>query len=257
VGVARSAGTTVDYSMLEFRVREALNKTAPRVMAVLDPVRLVIENYPEGRVEWFDMPYYPAEAGGPPAGYAGPLTRAVPFSREILIEREDFRENAPKKFFRLAPGREVRLRYAYYVTCTGVSKDANGAVTEIRCLYDPASRGGGTPDGRKVKGALHWVEAQNAIPAEVRLYGHLFGKENPEDCAEGGSFLDNLNPGSLRVVAAACEPALADSPVGRMMQFERLGYFRVDEDSGPGGLVCNRTVTLRDAWVRIERKEGV
>ena len=255
VGVARAAGTIVEYPMLEFCMREALNKSAPRVMAVLDPVKLVIENYPEDRVEWFDMPYYPPEAGDPPADYAGPLTRTVPFSREILIEREDFREDAPKKFFRLAPGKEVRLRYAYYVTCTGVSKDADGNITEIRCTYDPESRGGGTPDGRKVKGTLHWVEAKNAIFAEARLYEQLFATENPDDYPEGGSYLDNINPGSLRVVTASLEPALADSPVGRMVQFERLGYFRVDEDTKPGKLVFNRTVTLKDSWAKIEKKE--
>ncbi|MDL2272713.1 glutamine--tRNA ligase/YqeY domain fusion protein [Desulfovibrio sp. OttesenSCG-928-I05] len=254
VGISRAAGTTVEYPMLEFCVREALNKTSPRVMAVLEPVKVVIENYPEGQVEWFDMPYYPAEAGDPPAGYEGPLTRKVPFSRELFIERDDFREDAPKKFFRLAPGKEVRLRYAYYITCTGVTKDADGNISEIRCTYDPESRGGGTPDGRKVKGTLHWVEANHAVPAEVRLYEHLFNKENPDDYPEGGSFLDNLNPDSLRVVTASCEPALADYPVGHMMQFERLGYFRMDEDSRPGAPVCNRTATLKDTWAKIEKK---
>lgn len=254
VGVARAAGTVVEYSLLEFCVREVLNKTSPRAMAVLDPVKVVIENYPEGQVEWFDMPYFPTEAGGAPEGYVGETSRKVPFSRELYIEREDFREDAPKKFFRLAPGKEVRLRYAYYITCRDVVKNEAGEIVEIRCTYDPASKGGGTPDGRKVKGTLHWVSAAHARPMEVRLYEHLIGASEDE-IPEGGSFLDTLNPDSLRIVTAMVEPALAGFTVGDQVQFERLGYFRVDEDSEPGAPVFNRTATLKDSWAKIEKNE--
>lgn len=251
VGMARAAGTVVEYSLLEFCVREVLNKTSPRLMSVLDPVKLVIENYPEDTEEWFEMPYFPSE-GEVPAGYSGPLSRKVPFSRELFIERDDFREDAPKKFFRLTPGQEVRLRYAYYVTCTGVVKDAAGNITEIRCTYDPASKGGGTPDGRRVKGTLHWVSARHAVPVTVRLYEHLFAATE-EDVPEGGSFIDGINPHSLREVTAMAEPALTAFSVGAAVQFERMGYFRMDEDSSPGKPVFNRTATLKDTWAKLEK----
>jgi len=254
VGISRAAGTVVDFSMLEFCVRESLNRSSPRVMAVLDPVRVIIENYPQGRVEWFAMPFFPEEAGGAPEGYAGELARKVPFAREIYIERDDFREEAPKKFFRLSPGQEVRLRYAYYITCTGIDKDADGNIVAIRCLYDPASRGGGTPDGRKVKGALHWVEASHAVDAEVRLYDSLFIRDNPMALQAGASLPDAVNPESLRVVRARLEPALAGCSTGDMVQFERIGYFRMDEDSSPGALVFNRTATLKDSWAKLEKQ---
>ena len=255
VGVARAAGTTVEYSLLEFCVREHLNAVCPRVMVVLDPVKVVIENYPEGEVEWFDMPYFPKEGGGAPDGYNGPESRKVPFSRELYIEREDFLEDAPKKFFRLAPGKEVRLRYAYYITCTGVAKNAAGEITEIRCAYDPATKGGDSPDGRKVKGTLHWVAASSAVPVETRLYEHLFGATEA-DVPEGGTFLDGINPNSLRTVTAMAEPATADVKTGDRVQFERLGYFRADEDSAPGKPVFNRTVSLKDSWAKEAKKEG-
>ncbi|SBW10320.1 glutamyl-tRNA synthetase [uncultured delta proteobacterium] len=254
VGVARAAGTVVEYSLLEFCVRERLNAICSRVMAVLDPVKIVIENYPEDRVEWFDMPYFPKEGGGTPEGHAGPESRKVPFGRELYIEREDFLEDAPKKFFRLAPGKEVRLRYAYYVTCTGVVKNAAGEITEIRCTYDPATKGGDSPDGRKVKGTLHWVAASHALPVETRLYEHLFGASEA-DIPEGGTFLDGINPDSLRVVTAMAEPAVADVKAGDRVQFERLGYFRADEDSAPGKPVFNRTATLKDSWAKEAKKE--
>ena len=254
VGVARAAGTVVEYSLLEFCVREALNKTSPRLMAVLDPIKIVIDNYPENEVEWFDMPVFPEEAGGAPEGYTGPLTRKVPFSREIYIERDDFREDAPKKFFRLAPGKEVRLRYAYYITCREVIKNDAGEIIELRCVYDPETKGGGAPDGRKVKGTLHWVEAGNACSVAVRLYDHLF-PATEADAPEGGTFLDAINPNSLTVVTAKVEPALAQVAPGTVVQFERLGYFRADEDSAPGAPVFNRTATLKDTWAKIEKKE--
>ena len=253
VGVARAAGTVVEYSLLEFCVRERLNAISPRVMVVVDPVKLVIDNYPEGQVEWFDMPYFPQEGGGAPKEYKGPGSRQVPFSRELYIEREDFREDAPKKFFRLAPGKEVRLRYAYYVTCTDVIKNAAGEVTEIHCTYDPATKGGDSPDGRKVKGTLHWVAASHAKPVETRLYEHLIGATE-SDIPEGGTFIDGLNPNSLNVATAMAEPAITDLKTGDKVQFERLGYFRVDEDSKEGAPVFNRTVTLKDSWARAEKK---
>lgn len=247
IGVAK-ADSVVDIGLLEFCMREALNKTSPRVMAVLDPVRIVIENYPEGQVEWFDMPYQPEdESKG---------TRKVPFSREIYIERDDFMENPVKKFHRLAPGQEVRLRYAYYITCKDVIKDEAGNIVELRCEYDPLSKGGGTPDGRKVKGTLHWVSAAHAVPAEVRLYDTLFSVENPNACEEGKTFLDYLNPRSLVTVTGMLEPSLAEAEPGTRVQFERLGYFCADPDSRPGAPVFNRTVTLKDSWAKIAKKEG-
>ncbi len=244
IGVAR-AENLVEYSLLEFCVREHLNAVAPRLMAVLDPVRVVIETYPEDQVEWFDMPY---SADG-----SIPGSRRVPFSRELYIERDDFREDPPKKFHRLAPGAEVRLRYAYYITCREVVRDADGRITELRCTHDPDSRGGSSPDGRKVKGTIHWVSASHAVPAETRLYDHLFTSPTPGATPEGVEFTDFINPDSLRVVTAHVEPALAEMPVGSRVQFERLGYFCVDPDSRPGKPVFNRTVTLKDSWARIER----
>lgn len=247
IGVAR-AENLVEYSLLEFCVREHLNAVAPRLMAVLDPVRVVIESYPEDQVEWFDMPY--SVDGSIPG------SRRVPFSRELYIERDDFREDPPKKFHRLAPGAEVRLRYAYYITCRDVVRDADGRITELRCTHDPNSRGGSSPDGRKVKGTIHWVSAAHAVPAETRLYDHLFTSPTPGATPEGADFTDLINPGSLRTVTARVEPALAELPAGSRVQFERLGYFCVDPDSRPGAPVFNRTVTLRDSWARIERNSG-
>jgi glutaminyl-tRNA synthetase len=243
VGVAKRENV-VDVALLEHAVRDDLNKRAPRVMGVLNPVRLVIENYPEGQTEEFDV------AVNPEAPSAG--TRKVPFSRVLYIERDDFREDPPKKFFRLAPGREVRLRGAYFVTCTSVVKDDAGAVTELRCSYDPATRGGDAPDGRKVKATLHWVSAEHAIEAEVRLYDRLFTTETPGGASD---YRDELNPASLEVLKACkLEPSVADVRPGDRFQFERLGYFCVDPDSTAETPVFNRTVTLKDTWARIEAR---
>ena len=250
IGVAR-ANSRVDYGLLEFCVREHLNKVTPRLMAVLNPVKVTIENYPAGQVEWFEMPLNPEDEA--PEGHQS--SRKVPFSRELWLERDDFMENPPAKFHRLSPGKEVRLRYAYYITCKDVKKDAAGNITELVCTYDPASKGGGTPDGRKVKGTLHWVSAAHAVKAEARLYDRLFCKDDPEaDLAEGETFLDNLNPESLVTVEAWLEPALAEYPVDSRVQFERLGYFRVDEDSTPERKVFNRIVGLRDTWAKVAAK---
>ena len=245
IGLAR-ADSTVEYSMLEFCVREYLNEHTPRVMAVLDPVKVVIENYPVGQVEEFDMPYHPEDAS-----YG---SRKVPFSRELYIERDDFRLEPPKKFHRLAPGAEVRLRYAYFITCREAVLDDAGNVIELRCVYDPESKGGQSPDGRKVKGTIHWVSAAHAIPAEVRLYDQLFAVENPNAAPEGKTFLDNLNPESLTKVEALLEPALATFKAGDKMQFERLGYYCKDKDSTDAKPVFNRTTTLRDTWAKLEKK---
>lgn len=245
IGLAR-ADSTVEYSMLEFCVREYLNDHTPRVMAVLDPIKVVIENYPEGQVEEFDMPYHPEDAS-----YG---SRKVPFSREIFIERDDFRLEPPKKYHRLAPGAEVRLRYAYFITCREAVLDEAGNVVELHCVYDPESRGGQSPDGRKVKGTIHWVSAAHAIPAEVRLYEQLFAVENPNASPEGQTFLDYLNPESLKKVEAKLEPALASFTAGDKMQFERLGYFCKDKDSTDALAVFNRTTTLRDTWAKQEKK---
>ncbi|MFN2427920.1 MAG: glutamine--tRNA ligase/YqeY domain fusion protein [Candidatus Binatia bacterium] len=248
VGVAKS-DNTVAFAQLEHHVRDDLNKSSARVMAVLDPLRVVIENWPAGEVHEVEAVNNPED---PSAG-----TRQVPFTGELWIEREDFMEDPPKKFFRLAPGREVRLRYAYFLTCTGVVKDAAGNVTELRCTYDPASRGGNSPDGRKVKATLHWVSAAHAIPAEVRLYKQLFTRENPLKVDEGQTPLDNLNPDSLEVLTAArLEPSLATAKAGERFQFERLGYFCVDPDTRPGVLVINRTATLKDEWANIQKRDG-
>jgi glutaminyl-tRNA synthetase len=245
IGVAK-ADSMVDMALLEYCIRENLNKIAPRVMGVLKPLKIVIENYPAGQVEELDAINNPEDQS------MG--TRKVPFSRELYIERDDFMEDPPKKFFRLAPGREVRLRYAYFIKCEDVVKDpASGEIVELRCTYDPATRGGDAPDGRKVKGTLHWVSAEHSLPAEVRLYDHFFVKENPNEAEEGKDFTDYINPKSLEILKdCRVEPGLADANPGDRCQFERLGYFCVDaEDSRPDALVFNRTVTLRDTWAKI------
>lgn len=249
IGVAR-VDSRVDMEKLEYCIRDDLNVRVPRVMCVLRPLRVVIVNYPEDQVEELDAPYYPRDV--PKEG-----TRKVPFSRVLYIEREDFMEDPPKKFFRLAPGREVRLRYAYLVTCVDVVKDPDtGDVTEVHCTYDPETRGGTAPDGRKVKGTIHWVSAAHSLPAEVRLYDRLFREPNPDDVEEGEDFTEYLNPESVVVLAdSRIEPSVADDPAGTRYQFERQGYFVSDPvDSKPGGLVYNRTVALRDTWAKIAAK---
>ncbi|HZA37322.1 MAG TPA: glutamine--tRNA ligase/YqeY domain fusion protein [Vicinamibacterales bacterium] len=246
IGVAKKENL-IDVALLEHVVREDLNRRAPRVMSVLDPLRVVIENYPEDQTEGMEVVNNPED---PAAG-----TRQVPFSRVIYIERDDFREDPPKKFFRLAPGREVRLRNAYFVTCTRVVKDDSGAITELRCTYDPATRGGDAPDGRKVKATLHWVSAAHALDVEVRLYDRLFSIENPALAPPDSDWRELLNPDSLRVLTSAkVEPSLAAAAPGARYQFERIGYFCVDPDSASGRLVFNRTVSLKDTWAKIERK---
>ena len=240
VGVAKRQNV-IDIAMLEHAVRDDLNRRAPRVLAVLRPLKVVIENYPEGQVEHLDAINNPED---PNAG-----TRKLPFSRELYIERDDFMEDPPRKFFRLGPGREVRLRYGYFITCTDVIKDAAGEVVELRCTYDPETRGGQAPDGRRVRGTVHWVSAEHAVDAEVRLYDHLFTSERPDD---DDDFMTTLNPDSLEFIAdAKVEPSLADAVPGEKYQFERTGYFAVDPDSRPGALVFNRTVTLRDSWKKV------
>ncbi|MBI2163349.1 MAG: glutamine--tRNA ligase, partial [candidate division NC10 bacterium] len=225
---------------------EDLNRRAPRVMGVLKPLRVVIENYPEGQVEELAAVNNPEDPG------AG--TRRVPFSRVLYIEQDDFRENPPPKYYRLSPGREVRLRYAYFLQCVDVVKDAQGNVVELRCTYDPTTRGGDAPDGRKVKATIHWVSAAHAVPAEVRLYDRLFVKEDPDEGDEGQDFLANVNPDSLEVLAGCRgEPSLAGARPGSIYQFERQGYFCVDPDSANGTLVFNRAVSLKDEWARIEK----
>jgi glutaminyl-tRNA synthetase len=249
IGIAKF-DSTVDAALLEHCLREDLNRRAPRVMGVLRPLRLVIENYPEEKTEELDAINNPED---PAAG-----TRRVPFSRVLWIEREDFMEVPVKKFFRLAPGREVRLRYAYFVRCTGLTKDpATGEPVELRCTYDPATRGGDAPDGRKVDATLHWVSAAHALPAEVRLYDHLFTKPDPDDVEPGKDWLSNLNPKSLEVLTGCrVEPSLAGAKPGDRVQFERMGYFCADaKDSRPGALVFNRTATLRDTWAKIQKKK--
>ncbi len=247
IGVAKQT-STVDIKLLEYAVREHLNRHAPRVMGVLRPLRVVIENYPEGQVEQLEAVNNPED---PAAG-----TRQVPFSRELYIEQADFREEPPPKYFRLAPGREVRLRWAYFLKCVGFDRDpATGEVVTLRCTYDPETRGGSAPDGRKVKGTIHWVSAQHAVPATVRLYDHLFDRADPEQVEEGQDFLAHLNPASLELLEGArVEPGLRDAAPGAQVQFERQGYFCVDPDSRPEALVFNRTVTLRDSWAKIEQK---
>lgn len=246
VGVGRSI-STIDVAMFEFCIREHLNKVVPRVMAVLRPLKVVITNYPEGQVEELDAVNNPEDES------AG--TRKVPFSRVLYLERDDFMEDPPKKFYRLAPGREVRLRYAYFVTCTNVVKDADGTVTELHCTYDPETRGGDAPDGRKVKATLHWVSAEHALDAEVRLYDRLFTTENPLAVKDGGDWMDNMNPDSLEVVDnCKVEPSMKGAARETRCQFERQGYFCVDPDSSDEKMVFNRTVPLRDSWAKIARK---
>ncbi len=245
IGMAKSEAV-VEYGLLEFCIREYLNAHTPRWMAVLNPVRLVIDNYPEDQEDVFEMPLYPDDDSFG--------SRKVPFTRELYIDRDDFRLDPPKKYYRLAPGQEVRLRYAYFVTCTDVVKDAEGNVQEIHCTYDPASRGGNSPDGRKVKGTIHWVSAKYALPAEVRLYEQLFSVADPNNVPEGKTFLDYINPDSLRTVSARLEPAMAQIRTGETVQFERVGYFCKDRDSTDELPVFNRTVTLRDTWAKIEKK---
>jgi glutaminyl-tRNA synthetase len=248
-GVSRTNGI-VELAMLEHFVREDLNKRAPRVMAVLRPLKIVIDNYPEGQIEEMDATNNPEDAA------AG--TRKVPFSRELYIEQDDFREVPPPKYFRLSPGKEVRLRYGYFITAKSVVKNDKGEVLEVHCTYDPATRGGNAPpDGRKVKSTIHWVSAQHAVDAEVRIYENLFTKENLGDLDEGKDPLDYLNPNSLEVIPhAKLEPSLASAASGTRYQFERLGYFCADLDSKPGALVFNRTVALKDTWAKVERKQG-
>jgi glutaminyl-tRNA synthetase len=246
IGVAKKENV-IDVAQLEHSVREDLNKRAPRVMTVLRPLKVVLTNYPEGQVEYVDVINNPEDAS------AG--TRPVPFSRVLYIERDDFMENPPKKFYRLSPGSEVRLRCAYFITCREVVKDERGEIVELRCTYDAATRGGDAPDGRRVKATLHWVSAAHAVAVEVRLYDRLFSVEDPENVAEGKTFLDNLNPRSLEVLRGSqAEPSVANSSVGARMQFERIGYFCVDPDSRPGALVFNRTVSLRDTWAKIAQR---
>ena len=248
IGVSKTNGT-IELAMLEHFLREDLNKRALRVMAVLRPLKLVIDNYPEGQTEELDAINNPEDES------AG--KRKVPFSRELYIEHDDFRENPPKQFYRLSPGREVRLRYGYLVTCTSVVKDANGNVVEVHCSYDPATRGGNAPDGRKVKSTIHWVSAAHAMGAEVRIYESLFAKEDPNDVEEGKDWISNLNPNSLEVInSAKLEPSLASAAFGRNYQFERLGYFSLDPDSKPGVPVFNRTVALKDTWAKIEKRQS-
>lgn len=242
IGVAKR-DAVVDVALLEHCLRDDLNMRAQRVMGVLNPIKLVIENYPENEIEEFDIPNNPED---PSMG-----TRKAPFSRELYIERDDFMEEPSKKFFRLSPGREVRLRAAYFVTCTGVVKDDSGNVIEVRCTHDPASKGGDSPDGRKVRGTLHWVSARHAIKAEIRLYDRLFLKENPYETEEGDDFMSNINPDSLKVVCGFVEPFVKDAKHGDTFQFERLGYFCVDPDSSGDMLVFNRTVGLKDSWAKI------
>jgi glutaminyl-tRNA synthetase len=248
IGVSKTNGS-IELAMLEHFVREDLNKRSPRVMAVLRPLKVIIDNYPENQVEEMDAVNNPEDAS------AG--TRRVPFSRELYIEQDDFREDPPKGYFRLSPGREVRLRYGYFITCKSVVKNDKGEVVEVRCTYDPATRGGNAPDGRKVKSTVHWVSAAKAIDAEVRIYENLFTKENPGEVEEGQDFTANLTPNSLEVITQAkLEPSLAGAAAGSRYQFERLGYFCVDPDSKPGKPVFNRTVALKDTWAKVEKKQG-
>lgn len=248
LGVSKSEGT-VDVEYLEYFLREDLNKRAPRAMGVIRPLKVILENYPEGQVEVLECINNPEDAS------MG--VRQVPFSRELYIEQEDFRENPPKQFYRLAPGREVRLRYAYFITCKEVIKDpTSGEITELRCTYDPATKGGDAPDGRKVKATLHWVSAGHAMQTEVRLYSHLFTKPDPEEVEEGKDFESNLNPNSVEVLSdCRLEPSLKDAPVGLTYQFERQGYFCADPESTTDNPIFNRTITLKDSWAKIEKKQ--
>ena len=246
IGVAKT-DSLVDVQLLEHCIREELNKSADRAMVVLRPLRLVVENWPEGRVEDLEAVNNPEDPGRG--------TRKIPFSKVLYIERDDFAEIPPPKYFRLFPGGMVRLRYGYIVSCTGFSKDpTTGEITEVRCSYDPATRGGDAPDNRKVKGTIHWVSAAHAVPVEARLYDHLFLAERPMDVAPGVDWVATVNPGSLDRLAGAAEPALALAKAGDRFQFERLGYFCCDPDSRPGAMIFNRTVSLRDSWAKIEKK---
>jgi glutaminyl-tRNA synthetase len=246
IGVSKTNGT-LELAMLEHFVREDLNKRAPRVMAVLRPLKIVIDNYPEGQSEEVEAVNNPEDES------AG--KRKVPFSKVLYIEQDDFREDPPKQYYRLSPGREVRLRYGYFITAKSVVKNDKGEVVEVHCTYDPATHGGNAPDGRKVKSTIHWVSAAHAIDAEVRIYDKLFTKEDPNQVDEGQEFTANLNPNSLEVITQAkLEPSLANAPVAGQYQFERLGYFCVDPDSRPGHLVFNRTVALKDTWAKVEKK---
>ena len=247
IGVGKTNGT-IELGLLEHHVREDLNKRVNRVMAVLRPLKVVIENYPDGQVEHMDAVNNPEDES------AG--SRTVPFSKVLYIEQDDFREVPPKQFYRLSPGKEVRLRWGFFITCTGVVKGEAGEIVELRATYDPATRGGNSPDGRKVKATIHWVSAAHALDAEVRVYETLFAKENPNEVEEGSDFLDNMNPNSLEVLTGCkLEPALASTVPGERVQFERLGYFCADPDSRPGNLVFNRTVALKDSWAKIEKRE--
>ncbi|OGS11180.1 MAG: hypothetical protein A2386_02735 [Elusimicrobia bacterium RIFOXYB1_FULL_48_9] len=249
IGVDKT-NSTIDVALLEYFIREDLNKKALRAMAVLRPLKVVIDNYPEGRVEEFDAENNPED---PAAG-----SRKVLFSRELYIEQEDFKEVPPKGYFRLSPGAEVRLKHAYYITCTGFKKDEKtGEINEVHCQYDPQSRGGGTPDNRKVKGTLHWVSAAHAVDADARLYERLFNSENPDNVPEGGDFKDNLNANSLELLKnCKLEKSLAEAKPGQPYQFLRNAYFCLDRDSSAGKLVFNRTVTLRDSWAKMENKSA-
>ena len=248
IGVAK-ANSTVDYARLEYVIRSHLNRSVPRVMAVLDPIKVVIDNYPADKVEWLDVPYFPEEHEGEAV-----QTRSVPFSRELYIEREDFMEDPPKKFYRLAPGREVRLRYGYFLQCVSVERDSQGSIVAVHCTHDPATRGGSAPDGRRVKATLHWVSAAHALAAPARLYERLFAVERPG--ASEKDFREELNPQSLHTVTAMVEPSLRDAKPGERFQFERKGYFCVDPvDSSEQAPVFNRTVTLKDAWARIQKRD--
>lgn len=248
VGVGGRANTTIDAHVLEDCIRENLNKTARRIMAVLDPIKVVITNYPEDRVEEVHAVNNPED---PDAG-----KRPLPFGRELYIERDDFREDPPPKFFRLSPGKEVRLRYAYFIQCEEVVKDDAGNIVELRCTYDPATKGGDAPDGRKVKATLHWLYAGAAAPIEARLYDHLFSVPDPDKTEDGKDYLSNLNPDSVRVMAGFIEAGQANAPVGTRVQFERLGYFCSDPDSTPDKRIWNRTATLRDTWANVQKAGG-
>ncbi len=248
-GVSRTNGT-IDIEMLEHFQREDLNRRARRAMAVLRPLKLIIDNYPAGQEEQVEVANNPED---PSAG-----TRQVPFSGKIYIDQDDFREIPPPKYYRLSPGKEVRLRNAYFITAQRVVKDAAGSIAEVHCTYDPLSRGGNSPDGRKVKSTIHWVSTAHAISAEIRLYDKLFTKADPNDVEEGGSVLDNLNPKSLEIlIGAKLEPSLANAKLEDRFQFERVGYFCLDPDSTAGNLVFNRTLPLKDSWAKIEKKAGV
>ncbi len=248
IGVAKKENV-IDVAQLEHSVREDLNRRAPRVMVVLRPLKVVVTNYPEGKVEYVSVKNNPEDES------AG--SRDVPFSRELFLDHDDFMENPPKKFFRLSPGKEVRLRGAYFVSCTEVIKNERGEVVELRCTYDPATHGGNAPDGRRPKATLHWVSATHAVPIVVRLYDRLFSTEDPEQVPDGQTFLDNVNPRSLETLPGAmAEPSLSSAVPGTRVQFERVGYFCADPDARPGALVFNRTVSLRDTWARIVQKDN-